>query len=377
MNFDLTEDQLMVRDMVRRFASERLAPGAESRDDEGHLDQALFRELADLGLMGLNVPEAYGGSELDFTSALVAIEEIARHDGSAALIVAAHNALCAAHLVKAGTEDQKHAMLPRLCSGKALGAWAYGHPRTVTVHASRREGGWSLSGTKRFVTPGSVADLIIVLASEQGESGQGPSAFIIEGRPSGLTIDGSIETLGMRSAGTANLVFDDVFVPDTHLLGAPGRAHEVALELLVRSRLIAAAAALGLGRGALEEALSYGSERHQFGKPLTAFQAIQFKLADMAVKLDAARALVLRGAWLVDSDASIEETRAQASMAKLYASQIAVEIADEALQIHGGYGYTREYPVERMLRDARLLSMVEGSTEIQHKVIAAALMRQP
>ncbi|MBA2661807.1 MAG: acyl-CoA dehydrogenase family protein [Bradymonadaceae bacterium] len=382
MNFDLNENQLMIRDMVRKFADEHIAPFAEHWDEEESFPRELFDKLGALGIMGMTTPEEYGGSGLDYVSAALAIEEIARHDGSAALTVASHNSLCSGHILIAGNEEQKQRFLPKLATGEHLGAWGLTEPgsgsdasgmRTTAVQKGDR---WIINGAKTFITQGSVGQLAVVLATTAPERKQrGITAFVLEKGTPGFSVGKKIRKMGMRASDTVELIMEDVEISDANRLGELNNGFIDTLQVLDRGRIGIASLSVGLARGALEESLKYAAQREQFGKPISQFQAIQFKLADMATEIDAARLLVMRVATLADAFAKTGRnfTR-EASMAKLFASEVAMRACDEGIQIHGGYGYTREYPVERYLRDAKLMTIGEGTSEVQRMVIGRSLL---
>ena len=382
MDFEFTEQQLMIRDMVRDFAKEHIKPNAEEWDEEEKFPRELFSQLGDLGIMGMNIPEAYGGAGLDYVSSALAIEEIARYDGSAALTVASHNSLGSGHIYQAGTEAQKEKYLPSLASGDKLAAWGLTEPGSgsdasgMRTKAERSGDTWTLNGSKTFTTQGSVGDVAVILANTSPEKKQkGITAFIVETDSPGFSVSKKMRKLGMRASDTVVIRLDDVEVPDANRLGEVDRGFIDTLQILDRGRIGIGALAVGLARGALEESLDYSQEREQFDQPIADFQAIQFKLADMATEIDAARLLVMRAATKADAagDGGDRFTK-EASMAKLFASETAMRATEEAIQIHGGYGYTREYPVERYFRDAKLTTIGEGTSEIQRLVIARQIL---
>lgn len=379
MNFELSEDQIMVRDMVRKFAETHIQPHAEEWDEEEKFPRDLFHKLGELGIMGMNTPADYGGAELDTISAALAIEEIARHDGSAALTVASHNSLCQGHILVAATHEQKERFIPELASGKALGAWGLTEPGSgsdasgMQTTAKKDGDDWIINGSKTFITQGSVGSYAVVLAQTDPERKQkGITAFVLEHGMEGFNVGNHIKKMGMRASDTVELHFDNVKVPDANRIGEVNHGFLDTLKVLDGGRIGIGALAVGLARGAMEEAIKYSSERTQFGKAISDFQATQFKLANMAVEIDAARLLVMRAAAM--RDAGKERYGVQASMAKLFASEVAMRVCDEAIQIHGGYGYTREYPVERYFRDAKLCTIGEGTSEIQRIIIARHLL---
>lgn len=379
MNFSLTENQKMIADMMRSFVAKEVIPYAREWDEEEKFPMDVVRKLGGLGMLGIVVPEKYGGSGADYVSSALAIEEIARGDGSLALTVASHNSLCTGHILHFGSEEQKQKYLPMLASGKWLGAWCLTEPGSgsdasaMKTRAARLgDGGWLINGTKMFITQGSVGSVYVVLASTNAEMKQkGVTAFIIERSFKGVSVGKKLYKLGMRSSDTTEVIFEDVEVSDAQRLGEVDHGFIDTLKVLDCGRIGIAALGVGLARGALEESLRYSRERAQFGKTLSEFQAIQWMLADIATEIDAARLLYLRAAWMKDNGVAFTK---EASMAKLYASEVAMRACVKAIQIHGGYGYMRDYPVERYLRDAKLCEIGEGTSEVQRMVIARKLL---
>lgn len=382
MDFELSEQQKMIRQTVREFAEEEIRPHAEQWDEEEAFPRELFEKLGEMGIMGMTIPEEYGGAGLDYVSAALAVEEIARHDGSAALTVASHNSLGCGHIYHAGTEQQKQRYLPELARGEKLAAWALTEPDSgsdasgMRTRAERNGDTWTLNGSKTFTTQGSVGDVTVVLANTSPEKKQkGITAFIVENDMDGFSVSRKIKKLGMRASDTVEIRLDDVEVPDANRLGEVDQGFLDTLEVLDRGRIGIGALSVGLARGALEESLDYSQEREQFDEQIANFQAIQFKLADMATEVDAARLLVMRAAKKADRyDETGERFTKEASMAKLFASEVAMRVTEEGVQIHGGYGYTREYPVERYFRDAKLMTIGEGTSEIQRLIIARQIV---
>mgnify|MGYP000479120003 CR=1 FL=1 len=378
MRFELTESQRLVYQAVAEFASQRVRPHAARWDREGVFPHEIVPQLAELGLLGLTVPEEYGGSGMDHVSAALAVERIAWGDGALALTVASHNSLCTAHILLFGNPEQKRRYLPRLARGQALGAWCLTEPHAgsdaaaLRTRAERHGDRYVLNGTKAFVTQGSVAGVYVVLARTGGEGPGGISAFVVEQGAAGLRVGKKEDKLGLRASDTAEVVFEDVEVPEENRLGAEGEGYAQAMRVLEGGRIGIGAMAVGIGRAALEAAVEYAKDRVAFGQPIAQFQAVQWMLADSAVELDAAWLLVLRAAWLADQGLPF---RKEASMAKLYASEAAHRAADRALQVHGGYGYIRDYPVERYYRDVRLCEIGEGTSEIQRLIVAKAVLR--
>ena len=379
MNFQLSEEHQQIRDMIRDFVKSEVIPHAREWDEAEAFPHETVAKLGELGMLGVVIPEQYGGSELDMLSLSLIIEEVARGDGSLALTVASHNGLGSGHILYAGNEEQRQKYIPRLATGEILGAWALTEPGSgsdaagLLTKGEKVDGGWVLNGSKTFITQGSVGGCCVVLArTSPGSGASGISAFIVDHGTEGFRVSSHIEKLGMRSSDTCELAFEDCFVPDSQLLGEEGHGFKDALAILDSGRITIGALSLGLARGALEEASRYALDRKQFGKPIAEFQAIQHKLADMATELDAARLLVHRAAVLKDQG---KRYKREASMGKLFASEMAMRACDEAIQIHGGYGYTREYPVERYWRDAKLCTIGEGTSEVQRMIIAREILR--
>lgn len=374
MDFDLTDAQRILQQTVGEFAARELRPHAAEWDREERFPHEIVPKLAELGLLGMTIPERYGGSGLDLVSTAIAIERLAWADGSVALTVASHNSLCAAHIVLFGSEAQKERYLPRLSSGEALGAWCLTEPHAgsdaaaISTRADRRADAYVLNGTKVFVTQGSVAGVYVVMAKTDPQLGRrGISAFIVERGTPGLGIGKREHKLGVRASDTAEVIFEDVEVPAENRIGAEGEGYAQAMRVLEGGRIGIGAMAVGIGRAALEASLAYSRERTAFGQPIAQFQAIQWMLADMATELDAAWLLVLRAAWLADQGLPF---RREASIAKLFSAEAARRAAERAVQIHGGYGYITDYPVERYYRDVKLCEIGEGTSEIQRLIIA-------
>jgi alkylation response protein AidB-like acyl-CoA dehydrogenase len=380
MDFDFDEQHRLLRQSVREFARAEIAPNAQRWDREERFPTELVPKLASMGLLGIRIPEEYGGSGMDTQAYAICVEEIARVDGSTALTVASHNGLGTGHVLAFGTEEQKRRYLPEAASGRWLAAWALTEPGSGSDSAAlrttaRREGsGWVLNGTKAFITQGSVGGFCVVLARTDAEAPkqQGITAFVVEHGTPGFSASKHLLKLGCRSSDTAELVFENVVVPEGQRVGAVGRGFADTMRILDRGRISIAAMALGLGYGALEKAASYAKERHAFGKPIAEFQAIQFSLADAKTELDAAALLVYRAAWIADRG---EPHSKEAAIAKLFASEAATRACNTAVQVHGGYGYVREFDVERHLRDAKLCEIGEGTSEVQRMVIAKHVLR--
>jgi alkylation response protein AidB-like acyl-CoA dehydrogenase len=379
MNFDLPEHLHDIQRSVRDFCERQVKPHARAWDESGAFPAEAVRQLGHLGVMGMTVPERYGGSELGALALAVVVEEVARHDGSLALTVASHNGLGTGHILRFGTEAQRERWLPPLARAEKLAAWALTEPGSgsdasaMRTTATRRGEGWVLNGVKTFITQGSVGDLFVVLArTEPEERHHGITAFVLEKGMPGFTQRAIHGKLGMRSSDTAELFLGDVEVGDDRRLGEVGSGFADTLQILERGRITIGALAVGLARGALEEARAYARQRTAFGRPIAEFQAIAFGLADVATEVAAARLLVHRAASLCDAGARFGK---EASMAKLFASEVAMRATSRAVQIHGGNGYTADYPVERYFRDAKLTEIGEGTSEIQRMVISREILR--
>ena len=383
MNFELSQEQQILQKTVRDFCAREIIPRAAGWNEEGRFPHEIVAPLAGLGVLGIQIPERYGGTGMGMLDLSVAVEEIARADASVGLTVASHNLLCMDHIYLAGTEEQRHKYLPRLASGKSLGAWCLTEPDSgsdagaARTRAIRRDGPsgaeWVLNGGKSFITQGSVAEVYVVLASTTPARKQkGLTAFILEKGMPGLRSGRLVEKMGLWASDTADVVIEEVVVPDGQRLGQIDSGFFDTGKVLDRGRIGIGAWAIGIGRAAFEAARTYALQRVQFGKPIAEFQAIRTMLADMATELDAARLLVWRAAIMQDSG---QRTTRESSVAKYYASQAAVRACDSAVQIHGGYGYTREFPVERYLRDVKLAEIGEGTTEIQKLVIAREVLK--
>jgi butyryl-CoA dehydrogenase len=374
MNFDFPEEQKLLRQTVRDFAEREIAPGASARDEAAQFPTELIAKMAELGLLGIHIPQDFGGAGLDTLSGAVIIEEIARVDGAIALIIASHNSLCAGHIFSFGNETQKKKYLPSLASGERLGAWALTEPGSGSDAAALRTSAtpdkdhWILAGEKQFITQGSTAEIYVIMAStNHGQGERGISAFIVERGTPGLSVGKIEKKLGVRASDTAALHLQELRVPKENLLGELNDAFADVMRILQGGRIGIAAMAVGIARGAFEEALKYAEQRSQFGKPIAGFQAIQWMLADMATEIDAARLLVHRAARLKDSGQPFSKA---ASQAKLYSAETAMRATITAIQIHGGYGYLKDYPVERYFRDAKLCEIGEGTSEVQRMIIA-------
>lgn len=378
VEFALTQEQEAIRRMVREFAEAEIRPVASYYDERQEFPHALFAKLGELGLLGILVPPDYGGAGLGYLEFALIVEELARICPAVALSVAAHNGLCTNHILRFGSEELKQRYLPDLATGRALGAWALTEPEAGSDAASlrttaRRKGDfYILNGTKSFTTHGGVGSIAVVMAMTNPSHGKhGISAFVVEKGMEGFIAGKRENKLGMRASDTTTLILENVCVPATNLIGAEGDGYRQALEILDGGRISIAALGVGLAQGAFEAALRYATERRQFGAPLVEFQAIQMKLARLSMEIEAARLLTYRAAWRRQRGAS---ARLEAAQAKLFASELAVRAAEEAIQIFGGYGYIRDYPVEKLYRDAKLLTIGEGTSEIQRIVIARQLL---
>jgi alkylation response protein AidB-like acyl-CoA dehydrogenase len=379
MDFDWSEHHKLLRQSVRDFARAEIAPHAQRWDKEERFPAELVPKLAQMGLLGIRIPEEYGGSGMDTTSYAICVEEIARVDGSIALTVASHNGLGTGHVLSFGTEEQKRKYLPKAATGEWLAAWALTEPGSGSDAAglrttAKREGdGWVLDGTKTFITQGSVGGFCVVLARSNPNvpKQRGITAFVVEHGTPGFSASKHLLKLGCRASDTAELTLDNVRVSDAQRVGEVDQGFADTMRILDRGRISIAAMALGLGYGALDMATNYAKERKAFGKPIAQFQAIQWMLADAKTELDAAALLTYRAAWLADQGKRHSE---EASMAKLFASEAATRACNSALQVHGGYGYVREFDVERHLRDAKLCEIGEGTSEVQRMVIAKHLL---
>lgn len=378
MDFADTTEQALLRSTLRRFVSERVVPAARGWDREARFPTEVVAELGEMGMLGVQIDPAYGGAGLHLQEMVIVVEELARGDGSLALTVSSHNGLCSGHLRLVGSAEQKARYLPPLASGRVLGAWALSEPDSGSDAGAMRTtarpdgDGWILNGSKIFITQGTRAGTYVVLAVTDASRGKrGISAFILDRDMPGFSQQSIHEKMGMRASDTAILTFDGVRVPGDRLLGKLNEGFMDTLAILDHGRVSIGALAVGLGLGALAAARTYALARSQFGKPIAEFQAIQWKLADMATELEAARLLVGQAASLADAGRPCGQA---AAMAKLFASEAALRAADQAVQIHGGYGYTAEFPVERALRDAKLCTIGEGTSEIQRMIIARYLL---
>jgi alkylation response protein AidB-like acyl-CoA dehydrogenase len=379
VDFTFTDEQKQLRKSVREFAEDEIAPHVMEWDESSRFPSEILPKLAEMGLLGVIFPEEYGGAGLGYIEYATVIEELARVDGSVGLFVAAHNSLCSNHIYKFGSEEQKRKYLIPLAQGKKLGAWSLTEPeagsdaggtRTTAVRDSK---GWILNGSKTFTTNGTYADICVAMAvTDKSKDSHGISAFILEKGTPGFRPGKKENKLGMRASDTSEIIFTDCRIPGENLLGPEGEGFISSLKILDGGRISIAALGLGMAQGALEAATRYAKERKQFNQPIADFQAIQFKLADMATQVEAARLLVYQAAWLADQK-NVRFTR-EASMAKYFAGEVAVHVASECVQIHGGYGFIKDYPAEKYYRDSKLCTIGEGTSEIQKLVIARQLL---
>lgn len=379
MNFTFTEEQLMIKQTAKEFAESEIAPTAVERDIKGEFPYEIVKKLGELGFMGMMVSPEWGGAGLDTISYVLAMEEISKVDASVGVIMSVNNSLVCWGLEKYGTPEQKEKYLKPLAQGKLLGAFALSEPEAgsdaTNQHTTAEKDGdyWIINGTKNWITNGTTADVYLVMAQTNRElRHKGISAFIVEKDFPGFERGKKEDKLGIRSSDTCSLMFSNCRVPKENLLWEEGKGFNFAMNTLNGGRIGIAAQALGIAQASLEAAIKYSKERKAFGKPIAELQAIQFKLADMATKVEAARLLTLQAASLKDQN---KDFAMSAAMAKLFASRTAMECADEAIQIHGGYGYVREYLVERYLRDAKITEIYEGTSEIQRIVIARNLLK--
>ena len=377
MDFKLTEDQRMIRDAVRDFAQNEIAPKAAETDRTGAFPVDILRQMAGLGLMGLPIPEAYGGAGADYASYCLALEEITRACGSTGLTYEAHISLGCMPIYLFGTEEQKREYLPFLCSGESIGSFGLTEPEAGSDAGGTKttavlvDGEWVINGSKCFITNASFAKFVTITAVTDKDKGtRGISAIIVPTGTPGFTVRTGYEKLGLHGSNTTELFFDNVRVPEKNLVGVRGQGYKQFLMVLDGGRIAIGAMGVGIAQACLDAALKYAKERVQFGQPIGKFQAIQFKLADIAMNIELARTMYLKAAWLKDTG---QPYSPQANYAKLFGSEMATKAALDAIQIHGGYGYIKEFPVERYLRDAKLLEIGEGTSEVIRLVIARSL----
>ena len=379
MDFQLNDEQLQLQKSVREYAAREIAPNVMKWDEAGEFPMATIKELGKMGLMGVVFPTEYGGAGMGYVEYVTAIDELSRVDGSVGIIVAAHTSLCSNHIFLAGSEEQKRKYIPKLATGEFLGAWGLTEPSSgsdagsARMTAVRRGNTWVLNGNKTFITNGHYADVVVAIAvTDRTAHTHGLSAFIVEKGTKGFRPGKKENKLGLRASDTSELIFEDCVIPAENLLGKAGDGFIDAMQVLDGGRISIAALSLGMAQGAYESALKYSKQRKQFGKAISEFQAIQWKLADMATEIEAARLLTMRAASMKDAGM---KTTLESSMAKLYASEVAVRCANEGVQIHGGYGFIKDYPAEKFYRDVKLCTIGEGTSEIQRLVIARQLVK--
>jgi alkylation response protein AidB-like acyl-CoA dehydrogenase len=380
MDFTYPDELLDIKRVAREFAEKEIRPYVTEWDEQQVFPQDILSRLGELGFMGILIPPEYSGAGLGYLEYVAIVEELSRVDGSIGISVAAHNSLCTGHIFTFGTEEQRQRFVVPLAKGEKIGAWSLTEPEAGsdaggTQTTARLDGDeWVLNGQKTFTTHGTYGDVCVAMAMTDKAAGHhGISAFIVEKGTPGFSSGKKENKLGLRASDTSTVVFDDCRIPKDNLLGKAGHGFVDALVVLDGGRISIAALGLGMAQGAFEAALKYSQQRKQFGRTISAFQGIQFKLADMAMEIDAARLLTQRAAWMKDRGM---KTTAQSSMAKLYASEVAVRVANECVQIHGGYGYIKEYPAEKYYRDVKLCTIGEGTSEIQRLVIARELLKQ-
>jgi alkylation response protein AidB-like acyl-CoA dehydrogenase len=379
MNFEMNENQKMIAQMVRDFAEKEIRPNFMVWDESQEFPVHVFKKLGELGLMGVFIPEEYGGSGFGYDEYITVVSEIAKVCGSIGLSVAAHNSLCTGHIYYHGSEEQKRKYLPKLASAEFIGAWGLTETGTgsdaggMNTTAVLEGNEWVLNGSKNFITHGASGDVAVVIArtGEKGDS-KGMSAFIVEKGTPGFSAGKKENKMGMRASETCELIFDNCRIPAESLIGEKGKGFQQAMQILDGGRISIGALALGIAKGAFEAAVKYSKEREQFGKPISQFQAISFKLADMATQIEAAELLLYQAAYLKNNKKNLTK---ESAIAKYYASEVAVRVADDAVQIFGGYGYTKDYPVEKFYRDAKLCTIGEGTSEIQKLVISRELLK--
>jgi len=379
MNFEATENQRMISDMVRDFAERNIRPDMMEWDETQTFPKDLFHQMGELGLMGVLVPTEYGGSGFGYYEYVTAIVELAKVCGSIGLSMAAHNSLCTGHILQFGNEEQKQKWLPKLATGEWIGAWGLTETNTgsdaggMLTTAVKDGDEWVLNGSKNFITHAISGDVAVVIArtGEKGDS-HGMTAFVVEKGTPGFSGGKKENKLGMRASETACLFFDDCRVPDANVLGEVGEGFIQSMKVLDGGRISIAALALGIAKGAFEASVKYSKERHQFGKPIAEFQGINFKLADMATKIEGAELLIMQSAYLKNNGLPVTK---ESAMAKYYASEVSVQVATDAVQIFGGYGYTKDFPAEKYYRDCKLCTIGEGTSEIQKLVISRQILR--
>jgi hypothetical protein len=379
MQFEFTPEQIQLRKTVREFAEAEIAPHVLQWDEEQIFPLEAIKHAGRLGFLGAIFPEELGGAGLGYIDYAIIIEELARVDPSVGLIVAAHNSLCTNHIFLAGSDDQRAKYIPKLATGEWIGSWALTEPESGSDAGSMRTKAvkqgecWVLDGSKTFITNAQYADVVVTMAiTDRAASQHGVSAFLVEKQVPGFRVGKKENKLGMRASATGELVFTNCRLPESQLLGKPGEGFVDSLRILDGGRISIAALSVGTAQGAYDAALKYSMQRKQFGRPISEFQSIQNKLADMATEIDAARLLTYRAGWMKDQGQRVTK---ESAMAKLFASEIAVRVTNEAVQIHGGYGFIKDYPVEKFYRDVKLCTIGEGTSEIQRLVIARQLLK--
>ena len=379
MNFDQNENQKMIAQMIRDFAEKEIRPHFMEWDESQEFPVQVFKKLGELGLMGVFIPEKYGGSGFTYFEYITVVSEIAKVCGSIGLSVAAHNSLCTGHIYYHGSEEQKMKYLPKLATAEWIGAWGLTETGTgsdaggMNTTAVLEGNEWVLNGSKNFITHGKSGDVTVVIArtGEKGDS-RGMSAFLVEQGTKGFTAGKKENKLGMRASETCELIFDNCRIPAENLIGKEGDGFVQAMQVLDGGRISIGALALGIAKGAFEASIKYAKEREQFGKPIAQFQAIGFKLADMATKIEASELLLNQSAFLKNTGKNLTK---ESAIAKYYVSEVACEVANDAVQIFGGYGYTKDFPVEKFYRDAKLCTIGEGTSEIQKLVISREILK--
>ncbi|MBX2903820.1 MAG: acyl-CoA dehydrogenase family protein [Chitinophagales bacterium] len=382
MNFDSNENQTMIAQTIRDFAEREIRPKMMEWDETQHFPKELFHKMGELGLMGMYIPQKYSGSGFSYFEYVTGIVEVSKVCSSIGLSMAAHNSLCTGHIYYHGTEEQKQKYLPKLATGQHVGAWGLTEPNTgsdamrMKCVAKKVDGGWVLNGTKCWITHGISSDVVVAIV-RTGEllDSHGMTAFIIERGTKGLKAGKKENKLGMRASETAEVIFEDCFVPDENVVGGEvgvGKGFQQAMQILDGGRISIAALSLGIAKGAYEASVKYAKEREQFGQPIAHFQAIGFKLADMATKIEAAELLTMQAAYLKNAGKKLTK---QSAFAKYYASEVCVQVSTDAIQIFGGYGYTKDFPVEKFYRDSKLCTIGEGTSEIQKLVISREIMK--
>jgi alkylation response protein AidB-like acyl-CoA dehydrogenase len=379
MNFEISENQKIIADSAREFAKQHIEPNVMEWDESQHFPVEVFRKAGEMGFMGILVPEEYGGSGLSYFEYAAIVDEISQIDPSIGLSIAAHNSLCTSHILAFGNEEQKKKWIPKLASGEVIGAWGLTEHNTgsdagsMSTTAKKEGDHWIVNGAKNFITHAISGDIAVVMV-RTGEKGakNNATAFVFEKGMLGFTSGKKENKLGMRASETAELIFDNVKVPDSHRLGEVGDGFKQALKILDGGRISIAALSLGIAKGAYKAALKYAKERHQFGQPIANFQAINFKLAEMATEIEASELLINKASYLKNNAMKMTT---EGAMAKYYASEACVRIANDAVQIFGGYGYTKDFPVEKFYRDSKLCTIGEGTTEIQKLVIGRNLVK--